>query len=59
MKLRGSRDSVVGIAAGCGMDDREVGVRVPVGSIIFSTPYLPDRLWGLVSNGYRGLFLRG
>jgi hypothetical protein len=32
----GNRDSAVGIAAGCGLDDREVGVRVPVGSRIFS-----------------------
>jgi hypothetical protein len=35
--LRGSRDSVVGIATGYGLDDRGVGVRVPVGSRIFST----------------------
>jgi hypothetical protein len=27
-----SRDSVVGIATAYGLDDREVGVRVPVGS---------------------------
>jgi hypothetical protein len=26
-----SRDSVVGIGTGYGLDDREVGVRVPVG----------------------------
>jgi hypothetical protein len=32
-----SRDSAVGIATGYGLDDREVGVRVPVGSRIFST----------------------
>jgi hypothetical protein len=32
---RGSRDSVVGIATGYGLDDRGVGVRVPVGSRIF------------------------
>jgi hypothetical protein len=30
-----SRDSVVGIAAGCELDDLGVGVRVPVGSRIF------------------------
>jgi hypothetical protein len=35
-----SRDSVVGIATGYGLDDRVVGVRFPVGSPC------PDRLWG-------------
>jgi hypothetical protein len=40
------------------MDDRGVGVRVPVGSRIFSSPRGTNRLWGppnLLSNGYRGL----
>jgi hypothetical protein len=32
-----SRDSVVGIATGCGLDDLGVGVLVPVGSRIFSS----------------------
>jgi hypothetical protein len=41
-----SPDSSVGIATGYGQDDREVGVRVPVGSRIFSSPRHPDRLWG-------------
>jgi hypothetical protein len=36
-----SRDSVVGIVTGYGFDDRGVGVRVPVGSIIFSTLSTP------------------
>jgi hypothetical protein len=36
-----SRDSVVGIATGYGLDDRGVGVRVPVGSRIFSTSSRP------------------
>jgi hypothetical protein len=48
-----SRDSTVGIATGYGLDDREVGVRVPVES----SPRRPDRLWGppnLLSNGYGG-----
>jgi hypothetical protein len=52
-----SLDSVVGIAIGCGLDDRGVGVRVPVESRIFSTPRNPDRLLGppnLLSNGFRG-----
>jgi hypothetical protein len=56
-----SRDSSVGIATGYGLDDRDVPIRVPVGSRIFSSPRRPDRLWGppSLSNGYRGLFLRG
>jgi hypothetical protein len=36
-----SRDSVVGIATGYGLDDRGVGVRAPVGSRIFSTSSRP------------------
>jgi hypothetical protein len=47
------------LATGYGLDDRGVGVRVPVGSRIFSSPRRPDRLWGpisLLTNGYRGLF---
>jgi hypothetical protein len=35
-----SRDSSVGIATGYELEDREVGVRVPVGSRIFSSPLL-------------------
>jgi hypothetical protein len=57
-----SQDSVVGIATGNRVDGREVGVRVPVGSRIFSSPQRPDRLWdrpSLLSHGYRGLFPRG
>jgi hypothetical protein len=53
---------VVGIATGYGLDDRGVGVRVPVGSRIFSSPHRPHQLWGppnLLSNGYRGLIRRG
>jgi hypothetical protein len=52
-----SGDSAVGIATGYGLDDLGVGVRVPLGSRIFSSPRCPDRLWGpfsRLSNGYRG-----
>jgi hypothetical protein len=49
--------SAVGIATVYGLDNRWVGVRVPVGSRIFSSPRRPDRIWGppsLLSNGYGG-----
>jgi hypothetical protein len=49
-----SRDSTFGIATSYGLDERGVGVRVPVGWRIFSSPRRPDRLWGapnLLSNG--------
>jgi hypothetical protein len=54
-----SRDSVVSIVNGYGLDDRRVGVLVSVGSRIFSSPHRPDRLWvpaSLLSNGNRVLF---
>jgi hypothetical protein len=50
-----SRDSIVGIVTGSGLDERGVRVRVLVGS----SPHRPDRLWGppsLLSSGYWGLF---
>jgi hypothetical protein len=58
----GTRDSAVGIATDYGLDDRGVGVRVPVGSRIFSSPRRPDLLWGstnLLCSGYGGLFHGG
>jgi hypothetical protein len=35
-----------GIGSSYGLDDRRVGVRVPVRSRILSSPRRPDRLWG-------------
>jgi hypothetical protein len=49
-----SRDSVLDIATGYGLDDKVVGVRVPVGARILISPCRPDRLWGppsFLSNG--------
>jgi hypothetical protein len=37
----GSRDRAVGIATGCGPDNRGIGARVPVGSRILSTSSRP------------------
>jgi hypothetical protein len=57
-----SASSTVGIATAYGLDDRGVGVWVPVGPRIFAFPYRPDRLWdppSLLSNEYRRLFPRG
>jgi hypothetical protein len=52
-----SRDSAARIATDYGLNDQGVGVRVPVGARIFTSPCRPDRLWGplsLLSSGYRG-----
>jgi hypothetical protein len=57
-----SRDSAISIATGYWLDDRGVGVRVPVGSRIFNSPCRPERLWGppnLLSKGYGGSFPGG
>jgi hypothetical protein len=58
----GSWVSAISTAPAYGLDDRGVGVRIPIGSRIFPSPRRPDRLWGppnLVSNGHRRLFPRG
>jgi hypothetical protein len=54
-----SWDSVVGITTGYRLDDKGVGVQVPVRSKIFSPPSHPDWLWGspsLLSNENQGLY---
>jgi hypothetical protein len=45
--------SSVGITTGYGMDDRRLGVRVPVEQTVFTSPYLPDLLWGDLSPGVK------
>jgi hypothetical protein len=45
------------IGTGYGLGERGVGVRVPIGSRILSSPRRRDQLWGppsLLCNGYRG-----
>jgi hypothetical protein len=49
--LKGSRDSIVGVGNGYGLYDRGVRIRVPVGSIIFSSTCRPDRPWGQPNQG--------
>jgi hypothetical protein len=44
--LKRSRNRTVGVANGCGLDGRLVGVRVPVDARFFSSPRRPDRFWG-------------
>jgi hypothetical protein len=59
--LQGIWDSVVSIATGYELDNRETGVRVPAGSRIFSSPSRPNRLLGpinLLSSAYCELFVR-
>jgi hypothetical protein len=52
----------ISIVIGYGLDNRGVGVRVPVEARIFSSPCHPNGLWGSLSllfNVYWGSFLRG
>jgi hypothetical protein len=56
------QSSVIDAASSYGLDDRGVGIRVPVESRIFPSLSRPDRHLGppsLLSNGYRGLSPRG
>jgi hypothetical protein len=57
-----THNSAVCIANGYGLDDRGLGVRAPVSSRIFASPYCPDRLWSspsFLSNGYREILIWG
>jgi hypothetical protein len=44
-----SHNSAVGIETGYELEDRGVVGQVPVGSRVFTFPYLPDRLRGVLS----------
>jgi hypothetical protein len=54
-----SRDSVVGIATGYGLDDRGVGFRVQLASRILSSPLRPDRPTQLPIQGVPGTLSPG
>jgi hypothetical protein len=57
-----SRDRAVSIATGYGLDDERVGVGIPKGARIFTSPFRPDRLWGPprpLPNGYKGALSSG
>jgi hypothetical protein len=61
MGERRTRDSSVGLGTRYGLDDRDVGVRVPVRSRIFFSPQRTASLWStprLLPNGYRWRFSR-
>jgi hypothetical protein len=60
-KITGSRDRVVGILTGYGLDDRGVGVRVcGVKNFLFSMSSRPTRETSqLPIKGVRGVFPRG
>jgi hypothetical protein len=56
-----SRSSSVSIESRYELDDLTIGVRVPLGSRIVSSPYRPNRLWGphsLLSNWQLRFFRR-
>jgi hypothetical protein len=52
------QDSIAGIATGYGLDDHEVGVRVPVGSrtSLLHVVWTVSGATILLSNGHGGLF---
>jgi hypothetical protein len=57
-----NRGSAVGIATDYGLDDRGVGVQVPVRPRMFTSRYRPDLLWGptnLLSYRYHGALSPG
>jgi hypothetical protein len=57
IRIKGAR-----IAAGYGLDDGWVGVRVPVGSRFVFSPRRPELFWGqpgLLFNGYPKLLFPG
>jgi hypothetical protein len=51
-RKRVSRDSAAGITTGYWLDDRGIGVRVPVGLKIFTSSCRPNRLWSPPKTSY-------
>jgi hypothetical protein len=54
--VTGSQDSSVGVAIGYGLDGPG---SIPGNARFFSSPHCPERLWDLLSNGYRGVKRQG
>jgi hypothetical protein len=50
-----SRDSTVGITTDYDLDSQGVGLRVPVGSRIFSPPRCSGRFWGHPASNAMGI----
>jgi hypothetical protein len=46
MSMKRRRDSSVGMATSYGLDDKGIGVGIPVGARFFSYPCRPEQFWG-------------
>jgi hypothetical protein len=70
LDIRASENPLPGICTGAiaahasslvdyGLEDGGVGVRVPAGSTILTSPYRPDRLWGPPRGSFPGVKAAG